>query len=144
MGRGGVSPPTLEAAQSIQPSAQGSTLISTSPSTRVGLFSCRGHNTATAESKPESTPSQLAASRVACAVQQWVESYLRGSLCQLEIMRVNNMLDLLIYWFLTRHPDLWVCQLELDCCVSQAQEPSQVRQHSAIMLLTCGTNVLKI
>lgn len=31
---------TLEAAQSIQPSAQGSTLIRTSPSTRVGLLSC--------------------------------------------------------------------------------------------------------
>lgn len=31
---------TFEAAQSIQPSAHGSTLMSTSPSTRDGLFSC--------------------------------------------------------------------------------------------------------
>lgn len=35
---------TFDAAQSIQPSAHGSTLMSTRPSTSVGLFSCNGKN----------------------------------------------------------------------------------------------------
>lgn len=46
---------TFEAAQSIQPSAHGSTLIRTSPSTRVGLFSWEGKHMSMSDSKQEST-----------------------------------------------------------------------------------------